>query len=148
MKEAGKYIENYFMKYPKVKEFLDKSVAEAKEKGYSVTMFGRIRPIPELKSSQYMVRSFGERIAMNAPIQGAAADIIKIAMNRVYAALEREKIKGRIVLQVHDELILEVADADAEKARSLLVREMEQAVPLKVPLIADSYIVKNWYDAK
>ena len=148
VKEAGKYIENYFMKYPKVKEFLDKSVAEAKEKGYSVTMFGRIRPIPELKSSQYMVRSFGERIAMNAPIQGAAADIIKIAMNRVYAALEREKIKGRIVLQVHDELILEVADADAEKARSLLVREMEQAVPLKVPLIADSYIVKNWYDAK
>lgn len=148
VKEAKEYIENYFMKYPKVKAFLDRSVTEAKEKGYSVTMFGRIRPIPELKSSQYMTRSFGERIAMNAPIQGAAADIIKIAMNRVYAALKREEIKGRIVLQVHDELILEVADADAERARGLLVREMEQAAQLKVPLIADSYIVKNWFDAK
>ncbi len=148
VKEAREYIDNYFLKYPKVKAFLDKSVAEAKEKGYSVTMFGRTRPIPELKASQYMTRSFGERIAMNAPIQGGAADIIKIAMNRVYAALKREQINGRIVLQVHDELILEVADDDAEKARDLLVREMEQAASLKVPLIADSYIVKNWFDAK
>ena len=148
VKEAKEYIENYFMKYPKVKAFLERSVAKAKEKGYSVTMFGRIRPIPELRSSQYMTRSFGERIAMNAPIQGSAADIIKIAMNKVYAALRREQINGRIVMQVHDELILEVADPDAEKARRLLVREMEGAAALKVPLVADSYIVKNWFNAK
>ncbi len=148
VKEAREYIENYFEKYPKVKTFLDQSIAEAKGKGYSLTMFGRIRPIPELKSAQYMVRSFGERIAMNAPIQGGAADIIKIAMNRVYSALEKEGIRGKIVLQVHDELILEVADEDAEKAKELLTREMQQAAELKVPLVAEGYIVKNWFDAK
>ncbi|RRD93470.1 DNA polymerase I [Clostridiales bacterium COT073_COT-073] len=147
VKEAREYIENYFTKYPKVKAFLDKSIADAKESGYSLTMFNRIRPIPELKSSQYMVRSFGERIAMNAPIQGGAADIIKIAMNRVYLALEKENIKGKIVLQVHDELILEVADEDTERAKALLTKEMAAAAELKVPLIAEGYIAKNWYEA-
>lgn len=148
VKEAKEYITNFFLKYPKVDSFLKNCVTDAKAKGYSTTMFGRIRPIPELSSGQFMVRSFGERIAMNAPIQGGAADIIKIAMNKIYSALKEEKIDGKLVLQVHDELILEVADYDAEKAQAILVREMQNAVELKVPLIAESYISKNWFDAK
>lgn len=148
VKEAKEYITNFFLKYPKVDSFLKNCVTDAKAKGYSTTMFGRIRPIPELSSGQFMVRSFGERIAMNAPIQGGAADIIKIAMNKIYSALKEEKIDGNLVLQVHDELILEVADYDAEKAQAILVREMQNAVELKVPLIAESYISKNWFDAK
>lgn len=148
VKEAKDYIDKYFAKYPKVKTFLDRTIAEAKENGFSTTLLGRIRPIPELKSSQYMVRAFGQRIAMNAPIQGGAADIIKIAMNKVYRALRREKIKGRLVLQVHDELILEVADDQVQEAKDLLVREMEGAISLKVPLIAEAYIAKNWFQAK
>lgn len=148
VKEAREYIENYFLKYPKVKKFLDNSVLDAKENGVSVTMFGRIRPIPELKSGQFMVRSFGERIAMNAPIQGGAADIIKLAMIRVHKALKEENINGYIVLQVHDELILEVADDEAQKAKEILIREMQNAASLRVPLIAEGYISKNWFDAK
>ena len=108
-KEAAQYIEQYFATYPKVKEFIDKLVADAKEKGYTETMFGRRRPIPELSSSNFMQRSFGERVAMNAPIQGTAADIIKIAMIKVWKALKEEGLKSRLLLQVHDELLIETA---------------------------------------
>ena len=113
-KEAAQYIEQYFETYPKVKKFIDKLVADAKNKGYTETMFGRRRPIPELSSSNFMQRSFGERVAMNAPIQGTAADIIKIAMIKVWKALKEEGLKSRLILQVHDEL----SDRDSTGRRS------------------------------
>ncbi len=146
--EAKQYIEEYFITYPGVKEFLDKRVAEAKEKGYSVTMYGRRRPIPELKNSNYMMRQFGERVAMNSPIQGTAADIMKIAMIRVYEALLREKIDGKVLVQVHDELLLEVRADEAERASALLKNEMENAASLAVKLEVDVHSGSDWYEAK
>ena len=127
---------------------LEYLLADAKEKGYVTTMFGRRRPVPELKSSNFMQRSFGERVAMNAPIQGTAADIIKIAMIRVDEALRAAGMKSRLILQVHDELILEVAEKDAEHAKQLLKEEMEHAAELKVTLTVDVSSGKTWYDAK
>lgn len=146
--EAKQYIEEYFITYPGVKEFLDKRVAEAKEKGCSVTMYGRRRPIPELKNSNFMMRQFGERVAMNSPIQGTAADIMKIAMIRVYEALIREKIDGRVLVQVHDELLLEVRADEAERAGALLKTEMENAASLAVKLEVDVHSGTDWYEAK
>ena len=119
-KEALAYIEKYFETYPKVKAFLDGLVQQGKEQGYVTTMFGRRRPIPELKSSNFMQRSFGERIAMNSPIQGTAADIIKIAMNRVDSRLEEEGLSSRIVLQVHDELLIEAKEEELERVKAIL----------------------------
>ena len=147
-KEAAQYIEQYFATYPKVKEFIDKLVTDAKEKGYTETMFGRRRPIPELSSSNFMQRSFGERVAMNAPIQGTAADIIKIAMIKVWKALKEEGLKSRLLLQVHDELLIETALEEEEKVRRILTENMKSAAELAVTLEIDLHTGNNWYEAK
>ena len=147
-KEAGEYIEKYFQTYPQVKAFLDRMVSDAREKGYSITLFGRRRPMPELKSSNFMQRSFGERIAMNSPIQGTAADIIKIAMIRVKDRLESMNLKSRLILQVHDELLIEAAKDEESLVRDILKEEMENAAHLEVPLEIDIHTGNNWYEAK
>ena len=147
-KEAAEYIEKYFETYPKIKSFLDGLVAEGKEKGYVTTMFGRRRPIPELKSGNFMQRSFGERVAMNSPIQGTAADIIKIAMNRVYKRIRQEGLKSRLVLQVHDELLIETKKDELEIVSRILEEEMKGAANLSVELEVDMHEGGNWYEAK
>lgn len=147
-KEAQEYIERYFESYPKIKEFLDGCVEKAKKDGYSVTMFGRRRPLPEISSSNFMQRSFGERIAMNAPIQGTAADIIKIAMNRVHRKLIDEGLKSRLLLQVHDELLIEAAPDEVDEVKKILDEEMKGAADLSVELEIDTHTGKNWYEAK
>ena len=147
-KEAAQYIEQYFETYPKVKEFIDKLVADAKNKGYTETMFGRRRPIPELSSSNFMQRSFGERVAMNAPIQGTAADIIKIAMIKVWKALKEEGLKSRLILQVHDELLIETALEEEARVREILTENMKSAADLAVTLEIDLHTGKDWYEAK
>ena len=147
-KEAAEYIEKYFETYPKIKSFLDGLVAEGKEKGYVTTMFGRRRPIPELKSGNFMQRSFGERVAMNSPIQGTAADIIKIAMNRVYKRIQQEGLKSRLVLQVHDELLIETKKDELEIVSRILEEEMKGAAKLSVELEVDMHEGGNWYEAK
>ena len=128
--------------------FLDGLVAEAKEKGYVTTMFGRRRPVPELKSSNFMQRSFGERVAMNSPIQGTAADIIKIAMVRVNERLKKENLRSRLILQVHDELLVEAAVDEVEKVKHNLLEEMQGAADLDVCLEIDMHTGNNWYEAK
>lgn len=147
-KEAADYIERYFSTYPKIKGFLDGLVKKGKEDGYVTTMFGRRRPIPELKSSNFMQRSFGERIAMNSPIQGTAADIIKIAMNRVYSRLRQEGLRSKLILQVHDELLIETWEEELEQVSEILLEEMRQAASLDVALEVDMHTGKNWYEAK
>lgn len=147
-KEAEKYIDDYFATYPGIKTFLDHAVTHAKEEGYVVTLFGRRRPVPELSSSNFMQRSFGERVAMNSPIQGAAADIIKIAMIRVNQRLKDQKMKSRLVLQVHDELLIEAYEPELDEVQNILKEEMEHAAELKVPLEIDMHIGDNWYEAK
>lgn len=147
-KEAEGYIEKYFATYGKVKEFLDRTVEDAKKNGYTVTMFGRRRPIPELASSNFMTRSFGERAAMNAPVQGTAADIIKIAMLRVNRRLKEEHLQSKLVLQIHDELIIETNKEEVEIVQKLLVEEMMHAAELSVPLLVDANVGNSWYDAK
>ena len=146
-KEAQAYIDSYFEKYPKIKAFLDKTVSEAKEKGYIKTMFGRIRPIPELSSSNFMQRQFGERVAMNSPIQGTAADIIKIAMIRVHDRLLKENLKSKLILQVHDELLIETAEGEKEYVIELLEEEMHKAADLKVSMEVGTECGYDWYDA-
>jgi DNA polymerase-1 len=146
--EAKTYIQAYFDKYPKVKAFLDLTVAKAYEDGYVVTMYNRKRLIPELSNSNYMRRSFGERIAMNTPIQGSAADIIKIAMIKVYKRLKKEQLTSKMILQIHDELIIESPQEEKEKVKQMLVEEMEKAVRLSVPMVVDASIADNWYEAK
>lgn len=147
-KEAKEYIERYFETYPGIKGFLDGLVAGAKEQGYAATMYGRRRPVPELKSSNFMQRSFGERVAMNSPIQGTAADIIKIAMVRVHDRLQEEGLKSRLILQVHDELLVEAPLEEAGRVEQILTEEMQQAAELKVPLEIDMHRGNNWYEAK
>ncbi len=147
-KEAAKYIEDYFETYPGIKKFLDDSVAHAREKGYAVTLFGRRRPVPELKSSNFMQRNFGERVAMNAPIQGTAADIIKIAMIGVNDELKKRNMKSRLILQVHDELLIEAEESEVEEVKAILKDKMEHAADLSVPLIVDMHAGENWYEAK
>ncbi len=147
-KEATDYIEKYFETYPQVKAFLDGLVEEAKEKGYVTTMFGRRRPVPELKSSNFMQRSFGERVAMNSPIQGTAADIIKIAMIRVDKRMRAEGLQSRLILQVHDELLVETYLPEEETVRRILAEEMQEAAKLKVALEIDMHDGKNWFEAK
>ena len=146
-KEAQEYIDRYFETYPKIKEFIDKTVADAKETGKTTTIYGRIRPIPELSSSNFMQRQFGERVAMNAPIQGTAADIIKIAMLRVHDRLIREGFSSRLILQVHDELLIETKEAEKEAVIALLEEEMHQVASLSVPLEVGTAWGSNWYDA-
>lgn len=147
-KEAAQYIEDYFHTYPGIKAFLDKSVENAKKDGYVTTLFGRRRPVPELSSSNFMQRSFGERVAMNSPIQGTAADIMKIAMIGVEKRLSEEQMKSRLVLQVHDELLVEAWEPELDRVREILREEMEQAANLSVPLEIDMHTGKNWYEAK
>ena len=147
-KEALAYIDRYFETYPGVKAFLDRMVKEGREKEYVTTLFGRRRPIPELKSSNYMQRQFGERVAMNSPIQGTAADIIKIAMIRVNRRLEQEGCQARIVLQVHDELLLETPVEEKEKAAVILKEEMQKAAELAVPLEVSLSEGASWYETK
>ena len=143
---AKTYIEKYFNRFPGVKAYMDASVELAKKRGYAETLFGRIRKIPELYSPNFNVRSFGERVAMNMPLQGTAADIIKIAMNRVDKALQGKKSK--LILQVHDELIVDAPESEAQAAAAILKESMEGAAVLEVPLIADVGIGKNWSDCK
>ena len=147
-KEAEGYIKNYFETYPKIKGFLDGLVADGREKGYVTTLFGRRRPVPELSSSSFMQRSFGERVAMNAPIQGTAADIIKIAMIRVHDRLLEEGLKSRLILTVHDELLIEAAEDETERVAVLLKEGMQQAADLSVMLEVDMHTGRNWYEAK
>ena len=147
-KEAAEYIENYFKTYPGIKAFLDDTVAHAKEEGYVVTLFGRRRPVPELESGNFMQRAFGERVAMNAPIQGTAADIMKMAMIGVNRALKEKQMKSKLVLQVHDELLIEAYKDEVDEVKSILKKEMEQAVTLRVPLDIDMHTGNSWYEAK
>ncbi len=147
VKEAKAYIESYFEKYPDIKNYLDLAVSDAKKNGYVTTLFGRRRYIPEILSGNFMTRSFGERVAMNTPIQGTAADIIKIAMADVSRELKKEGLDAKLILQVHDELIIEASKADAEKARKILEKCMTRAADLRVPLIAESGMGETWYEA-
>ncbi len=147
-KEAAAYIEQYFETYPGVKRFLDEMVEKAKKQGYVTTMYGRRRPIPELSSSNFMQRSFGERVAMNSPIQGTAADIMKIAMIRVWENLHKENLKSRLILQVHDELLIETYAGEEEQVRQILTEQMQQAANLSVTLEIDLHTGDNWYEAK
>lgn len=146
--EAKEYINNYFATYEKVKDYLDNCVKTAKEKGYTKTMFGRIRPVPEIQSSNFMVRSFGDRIAMNSPIQGSAADIMKMAMIKVDEALKYKGYDARIVLQIHDELLIECRDDIKEEVKALVVDVMKNAVSLSVDLEVEANIGKTWLQAK
>ena len=144
--EATKYIKNYLMNYPSVDEYLENVVIEAKEKGYTVTPMGRRRYIPELNAANGMLRAFGKRVAMNAPIQGAAADIMKLAMIKVDEALKANNLDARIVMQVHDELVIEAKIECADEVKKIVKREMENAVELSIPLTVDVTEGKNWLE--
>lgn len=146
--EAQNYISAYFATHPEVKEYMDENIRKAREDGFVTTILGRRRYIPELKSGNYNQRTFGERAAMNMPLQGSAADIIKIAMLRVADRLKRENMRAKLVLQVHDELILDTPEEETEAAKQVLKEEMEHAFTLNVPLIAEVSTGKSWYDAK
>lgn len=146
--EAKRYIKNYLDNFPKVSEFMDKTVDDGIKNGYVTTLFGRRRYIPELSASNKVLQAFGKRAAMNAPIQGAAADIIKIAMVRVYKKLREENLDARLILQVHDELIIEAAEKDKDRAEKILKDEMENAVKLAVPMTVDVNSGRSWYEAK
>ena len=147
-KEAAEYMAIYFDRYPKIKDFLQGAIDSAKEDGYVLTLLNRRRFIPEIKSSNKIVISLGERLAMNAPIQGSAADIIKLAMVKVYERLKKERLASEIILQVHDELILNVKPNELEKVKTLVIEEMENVFKLSVPLDVDVNLGKNWYEAK
>ncbi len=147
-REAAEFIERYFARYGAVRAFMDACVAQGKAEGYSVTMYGRRRPLPELSSSNYNRRQFGERAAMNTPVQGAAADIIKIAMNAVHQRLMAEGLEAKLILQVHDELIVECPQGEQERVTQLLKECMEGAAQLRVPLVADVHAGRSWYDTK
>ena len=147
VKEAGEYIKNYLTTYSGVDRFMKQAVEEAKETGYAKTIYGRKREISDLKASNHNLRSFGERVAMNAPIQGSAADIIKIAMNRVYRRLKEENISGRLILQVHDELLVEAHQDEVEEVKQLMTDAMKNAAKLAVVLEVDLKEGKNWLEA-
>ena len=147
-KEADSYIAGYFAKYPKIKEYMDKTIADARKAGYVSTIFHRRRLMPELESKNFNLRSFGERVAMNMPIQGSAADIIKIAMVRVHRSLKEAGLRSRLILQVHDELLIEAHKEEVEQVTALLKYHMENAASLRVPLIVDIHVGENWFKAK
>lgn len=146
--DAAEYIRQYFATYPKIKDFLDQMVEQARTTGYATTLYGRRRPVPELSSSNFMQRSFGERVAMNSPIQGTAADIIKIAMIRVHDRLAQEGLASRLILQVHDELLVETAETEQERVAAVLSEEMQHAADLAVTLEVDMHSGHNWFEAK
>lgn len=147
-KEAKAYIENYLQNYAGVREYMKNIVAQAKQDGFVTTMFGRRRNLPELKSSNFNIRSFGERVALNTPIQGTAADIIKLAMIHVDKTLREQKLQARLVLQVHDELIVECPVSEREQVTALLTEQMEHVAKLSVPLLAEAKSGASWYEAK
>lgn len=147
-KQAGEYIKKYFETYSDVKKYMDSNVEFARRHGYVTTLLGRKRVISEIRSSNYNIRSFGERAAMNMPLQGSSADIIKIAMLRVFERLKKEGLRSKLILQVHDELVIDAFENEADKVSELLQYEMENAVQLKVPLVAEVHRGKNWYEAK
>ena len=147
-KQAGEYIRKYFETYSDVKKYMDSNVAYAREHGYVTTLLGRKRVIPEIKSSNYNLRSFGERAAMNMPLQGSSADIIKIAMCNVFNRLKKEGLRSRLILQVHDELVIDAYESERETVTEILQTEMENAVQLKVPLTVEVHSGRNWYEAK
>ena len=148
MKSAKKYKEDYFNNFPKIKQYLDDTVARAKEDGYTVTLFNRRRPIPELKSSNFMQRSFGERVAMNAPLQGTAADIMKIAMINIFNKLREENLESKMLIQVHDEVLIETKLSEKEQVINIVSDEMQKAASLSVELLAEAHDGATWYDAK
>ena len=148
MKSARKYKEDYFSNFPKIKKYLDDTVAKAKEDGYTVTLFNRRRPIPELKASNFMQRSFGERVAMNAPLQGTAADIMKIAMINIHKCLRDEHLESKMLIQVHDEVLIETKLSEKEKVIEIVSGEMQNAASLSVELLAEAHDGATWYDAK
>jgi DNA polymerase-1 len=147
-KQADPYIKNYFAKYSGIKTYLDEVIRYAKEHGYVATPYGRRRPVPELASPKATVRAFGERVAMNSPVQGMAADVMKLAMIGVDRALTDAGLDAHLILQVHDELIVEASEADAAAAAQILQTEMERAVQLSVPLVAETAMGESWYACK
>jgi len=147
-KEASQYIKGYLATYPQVDNYMKETIENAKEQGFITTLFGRRRYLPELSSSNGMMRAFGERVARNAPIQGTAADIIKIAMIRVSERLKKENLDARLILQVHDELIVECRENLKETVCRILEEEMSAAATLKVKLLVDAHAGKDWYEAK
>ncbi len=146
--EAQDYIDKYFQKYPKVKEFIDLTIAKVREKGYATTLLERRRFIPEINSRSYQQRSFGERMAINTPIQGSAADIIKIAMIRLNQIMEKEGLQSKMVLQVHDELIFEVSPFELDIMKEMVKKEMEEAYQLSVPIVVDISWGHSWLETK
>ncbi|MBM7870157.1 DNA polymerase-1 [Clostridium pascui] len=147
-KEAKAYIDAYFDRYPKVKEYMDKTIQQAHREMYVTTILNRRRHIPEIADSKKMIKALGERLAMNTPIQGSAADIIKMAMVKVYNSLKENKLKSKLILQVHDELILNVEKSELEQVREIVKNSMENVMPLNVPLEVDIHEGESWYDAK
>ena len=146
--EAKEYMEAYFARFPGVKEYMDRVIAEARERGYVETLMHRRRTLPEIKSSNFNMRSFGERVALNMPIQGTAADIIKLAMVKVFERLEKENLEAKLIMQVHDELIVECPESEVEQVKSLLTQEMEGVFAMTVPLTAEAHSGRNWLEAK
>lgn len=147
-KEAHTFIEKYFASYPNIKTFMDATIAFCEEHGYVKTLYNRRRYIKEIKDKNYMMREFGKRAAMNAPIQGSAADLIKMAMIRIYQKMQEEQVKSRMILQIHDELIFDVCEDEIEKMRKIVEDGMQNVMKLKVPLLAEANIGKTWYEAK
>ncbi|MDE6881199.1 MAG: DNA polymerase I, partial [Oscillospiraceae bacterium] len=148
VEDAKAYMDAYFARFPGVKKYMEDVVAKAREDGYVETLFHRRRALPEIKASKFATRSFGERVALNMPIQGTAADIIKLAMVKVFDRLKQEGLEAKLIMQVHDELIVECPQAEAERVKALLEEEMEGAFPLAVPLTAEAHCGKNWLEAK
>ena len=148
VKEAREYINGYFANYPEVKEYMQNNVKQAKESGFISTLLNRKRYIPEIKSANFVLRSFGERAAMNMPLQGSSADIIKVAMVNVYKRLKKEGLKSKLILQVHDELIIDTLKEEKDVVVNLLKEEMENAVKLKVKLTVDTAVGETWFEAK
>ena len=138
----------YFERYPKIESYMKRNVEFCKENGYIKTLFGRIRPIPEINSTNYNVRTFGERASMNMPLQGSASDIIKLAMVRIFDVFNKEKLKSKIILQVHDELVVDCYPGELEIVSKTLTENMENVVDLKVKLTVHLESGKTWYDAK
>ena len=147
-KKAKTYIDQYLLKYPKIKDFMDNIIEETKERGYVETIFHRRRNVPEINSKNFNIRQFGNRVALNTPIQGSAADIMKLAMIDVYNKLKQEKLDANIILQIHDELLIESKKDEKEKVKNILKNSMENIIKLKVPLIAEMTEAYNWYDCK
>ena len=146
--DAKDYMDAYFARFPGVKRYMEDVVAQARENGYVETLFHRRRALPEIKASKFATRSFGERVALNMPIQGTAADIMKLAMVKVLRRQKQEQLEARLIMQVHDELIVECPESEAERVKDLLETEMEGVMELAVPLTAEAHSGKNWLEAK